>query len=903
MDEAFNDKGGQDCDNLVAINRLKSELQDLRKYVVLNYVAVVKAVKKRNRHLAALSLRKVSSVRAVSILAGEYFFTSLRLAQLVTRVEIAARELSKEAKVFLPNNNSDEEEFKCPICLDLLRSPVILSCAHRACWGCLVAYCTTVANAESVETQQAFRQGSTSQHYHSKIDGTEKHSHTTADTATDSMEVDPPDDNGNYSVLKPAVWEGEASDDESVTVATFACPCCRKDQLMDLDHLIVDPHLDAYVQRLAASYCPSPRSEQMQVDACTTHSGTAAMEISQQQHREGKYAPSSPFPEPSLLVKVVEGSGEKEKEESRAHAPLEVAVKAEAELDEFPLLPPLAPHYQGRLTVCLDLDGTLVTTFTPKRAPSLPPSAVSYIVGKGGRLNPGGVFVVERPGLGAFLRRLRCFAEIVIFTAGLEDYASPICDEIERRYGRFDYRLYRPATVHSDVYPCIKDLSRLGRDLRRCVLVDDTPLAFFRQPDLGIPVLQFRGDPDDRLLNEAVIPLLESLIHVPDVSRPLARRFNMLRWFEAQGLAVHSVSPTKVPAAQMTRAPSAPILPAAADLAAKNTGTKYGHASNAVPGPKDQILDKSQLDGQGEVLLVCDFDKTLLDCDSGERLCDEVAPELTSLLSQIESPANFVPVTNTVLSEMHRRGVSRDRIVAALHGIAAELPVGTVQLLQWAKQQKIDVRILSDANTVFISHILTAAKVHSFVSEVVSNNAAFQRVEGIAASGLGPESSQNNNAEDCDDASQSTKGRDGKREAVNSRWFFSRRGSSGAPGIVPNNVSQYRLVVDPRHDYRKHGSHGCPLCPANLCKGRELDAMRAAVPRRKVVYAGDGANDLCPALCLGPEDVVLARAGYPLERLILERAGGSIDGRRVVAQVRVWRTHDELACLVQEMAV
>ena len=30
---------------------LRSELTDLRKFVVLNYIAVIKAVKKRNRHL------------------------------------------------------------------------------------------------------------------------------------------------------------------------------------------------------------------------------------------------------------------------------------------------------------------------------------------------------------------------------------------------------------------------------------------------------------------------------------------------------------------------------------------------------------------------------------------------------------------------------------------------------------------------------------------------------------------------------------------------------------------------------------------------------------------------------------------------------------------------------------
>lgn len=43
----------------------------------------------------------------------------------------------------------------------------------------------------------------------------------------------------------------------------------------------------------------------------------------------------------------------------------------------------------------------------------------------------------------------------------------------------------------------------------RTVLVDDTPLAFLHQPANGVPVLGFRGDPDDRLLLEAVLPLLQ----------------------------------------------------------------------------------------------------------------------------------------------------------------------------------------------------------------------------------------------------------------------------------------------------------------------------------------------------------------------------------------------------------
>jgi len=81
---------------------------------------------------------------------------------------------------------------------------------------------------------------------------------------------------------------------------------------------------------------------------------------------------------------------------------------------------PQLPCHAGRLTVLLDLDGTLVSSFTPRRAPVLPPSMKTHLVGVGSSLNPAGVFVVERPGLGQFLQQLAAMSEVVVFTAGEE---------------------------------------------------------------------------------------------------------------------------------------------------------------------------------------------------------------------------------------------------------------------------------------------------------------------------------------------------------------------------------------------------------------------------------------------------------------------------------------------------
>lgn len=54
-----------------------------------------------------------------------------------------------------------------------------------------------------------------------------------------------------------------------------------------------------------------------------------------------------------------------------------------------------------------------------------------------------------------------------------------------------------------------------------------------------------------------------------------------------------------------------------------------------------------------------------------------------------------------------------------------------VILLQWAGGAGLDVRILSDCNSVFIGHMLAGARVSSVVSEVVTNFASFERVAGI----------------------------------------------------------------------------------------------------------------------------------------------------------------------------
>lgn len=124
--------------------------------------------------------------------------------------------------------------------------------------------------------------------------------------------------------------------------------------------------------------------------------------------------------------------------------------------------------------------------------------------------------------------------------------------------------------------------------------------------------------------------------------------------------------------------------------------------------------------------------------------------------------------------------------------------------------------------------------------------------------------------------------------------------------------SGYRLVIQPRHP-ESADSHGCPLCPANLCKGSELHKLRygagtgqqqalsssSSSSYSKIVYAGDGSNDICPALSLTEHDVVLARAGDGLAKYAAAAAADP-NLQQIKARVHVWENHDQLAKLVKQ---
>ena len=175
------------------------------------------------------------------------------------------------------------------------------------------------------------------------------------------------------------------------------------------------------------------------------------------------------------------------------------------------LLPP--KECQKEYTLVLDLDETLVHFIAKEKKFKL------------------------RPGCIQFLKDMSQLYEIVIFTAAAQDYADFILNYIDRDTVKYiNHRLYRPHCQYDEgVY--VKDLSKLGRDIKKTIIVDNIRDNFERQKDNGIEILTWLSDPEDReLLKLGTFLTKIALDKIPDI-RDEIRQYTKEKW--------RSLSPSK----------------------------------------------------------------------------------------------------------------------------------------------------------------------------------------------------------------------------------------------------------------------------------------------------------------------------------------------------------------------
>jgi len=172
------------------------------------------------------------------------------------------------------------------------------------------------------------------------------------------------------------------------------------------------------------------------------------------------------------------------------------------------LLPPQKGSCVGKKTLVLDLDETLVhSSFKPvPNADFIIPVEIDNQVHQ--------VYVLKRPGVDQFLKVMGDKFELVVFTASLAKYADPVLDLLDKDK-TVRSRLFREAcSNHKGNY--VKDLGRLGRDIRHVIIVDNSPASYLFHPENAVPIDSWFDDENDTELLD-LIPFLEDMTKVDNV--------------------------------------------------------------------------------------------------------------------------------------------------------------------------------------------------------------------------------------------------------------------------------------------------------------------------------------------------------------------------------------------------
>ena len=171
-------------------------------------------------------------------------------------------------------------------------------------------------------------------------------------------------------------------------------------------------------------------------------------------------------------------------------------------LEKNKVMPPFLPKIDSekyKYTLVLDLDETLVHYVKEENS----------------------AYVQVRPYADYFLKELSKHFEIVLFTAAEEDYTNIVLNELNKN-NYIKYVLCRKYTeFNNGCY--IKDLSKLGRDLSKVCIVDNNKDNFSLQPENGLFISSYYGEPDDDELHYLCDDLMKIIEIQPDDIRTVIK--------------------------------------------------------------------------------------------------------------------------------------------------------------------------------------------------------------------------------------------------------------------------------------------------------------------------------------------------------------------------------------------
>lgn len=216
------------------------------------------------------------------------------------------------------------------------------------------------------------------------------------------------------------------------------------------------------------------------------------------------------------------------------------------------------------------------------------------------------------------------------------------------------------------------------------------------------------------------------------------------------------------------------------------------------------LTRKSQGKGMKKVLVIFDFDHTVIDANSDLHV-QKLAPngELPPEIKERYSPSGWTPFMRAVFRYLYDNQVLPDDILDCL--LEIKFVDGILDLLK--KLQAAgghEVIIISDSNSVFIEHIMQAAGVRPWVHEIFTNYAHFD--------------------------------------------------TNGCLQISEYHVQNFCSLSSVN------------LCKGAVMQEYLERRQRQGVEFDRVAYVGDGHNDLCPCLRLKADDYIFPRADYTLAK-------------------------------------
>lgn len=127
------------------------------------------------------------------------------------------------------------------------------------------------------------------------------------------------------------------------------------------------------------------------------------------------------------------------------------------------------------------------------------------------------VYVIKRPGVDEFLKKVGQWYEVVVFTASVAKYGDPLLNKLDI-HSAVHHRLFRDS-CYSYQGNFIKNLSQIGRPLADSIIIDNSPASYIFHPQHSVPISSWFSDTHDNELLD-LLPLLEDLSkpNVDDVS-------------------------------------------------------------------------------------------------------------------------------------------------------------------------------------------------------------------------------------------------------------------------------------------------------------------------------------------------------------------------------------------------